>query len=542
MQVFKNALEYWDFHAAENRIKQLSINHFEQYFPEYCRFLADIGKLDSLYDLLVENESKFKLSKAFRDLPIRLKLLLESLNSPNNNTIESVIFKKALSNNIVGIVDFLNSSWKEGKIAKEFSHSQNMCLTFAFNKIIDHELLDVPLAEYFIEHLIDAKNISNIRKKYILKNIYDYFVYRNIGFYTFRNNPQVFMRKKFLPIVNTFSNEIGGKLMQEKIYESINRESDLSIESDTSPKIAVCISGMFRNNTIALDSIYKNLVAPLNADVFLHTWDKTQIFGGGEYIGGNYLTRKFPKTQLRQPAHLELSPYKMRENFPHILSVVQTEITEKLYLDESKFIFTDKCVENEEEVINKYNLDERYMAVKRNSLNQIKMLYGIYKSFWLLKNYELKNNIKYDYVFRLRIDSYIDKAFNIQDLDCSDDLSVFCLPFIGFGLLRDDAFYCKRDIYEHISDMFWDSLRSQSLSPFVNYPELDSHNLLVAHLLKRRINMRRGRLEAHIDHMSFNGKLPNLREALALDLTVEKKKQFPEECEFLEKFLLPYCE
>ena len=90
--------------------------------------------------------------------------------------------------------------------------------------------------------------------------------------------------------------------------------------------------------------------------------------------------------------------------------------------------------------------------------------------------------------------------------------------------------------------MFLYSLESQSLSPFVDYPELDAHNLLVAHLINKRVNIRCGKLNAHIDYQPFNGKLPNLREALALDLTVEKKKQFPEECEFLEKFLTPYCE
>ena len=42
-------------------------------------------------------------------------------------------------------------------------------------------------------------------------------------------------------------------------------------------KIAICFSGAIRSFKYCYPSIYKYLIEPLNADIFLHAWSITEI-------------------------------------------------------------------------------------------------------------------------------------------------------------------------------------------------------------------------------------------------------------------------
>ena len=63
------------------------------------------------------------------------------------------------------------------------------------------------------------------------------------------------------------------------------------MESQSRFKVAICISGIYRNHINGIRKIKNNLIDPLGADVFIHTWDEKAIWLGNG--GSPALSRLF---------------------------------------------------------------------------------------------------------------------------------------------------------------------------------------------------------------------------------------------------------
>lgn len=122
-------------------------------------------------------------------------------------------------------------------------------------------------------------------------------------------------------------------------------------------KIAVCLSGIDRCFNETSDYLLENLVKPLNADVFIHTWDSDSIID------------RFPKNPNNEKLYAKIAKKYQIENF---------------------------------------NSDWNFLkATKRGNI--VPMYYSIYKSFCLVPE-------NYDVVIRSRFDSLYTNKFLLPKL------------------------------------------------------------------------------------------------------------------------------
>ena len=136
-------------------------------------------------------------------------------------------------------------------------------------------------------------------------------------------------------------------------------------------RVALCISGLTRGSLFCLPSLREQIIKPLNADVFMHTWD-IDVGGGGSanrFLGASDVWR---------------TPEEKMEFF-------DKEAQKHGYFFSSHMdVFEDKS----------WN----FAGVTENK-NVVPMTYSIYKSNSLKKKIEAKRNFTYDLVIRTRMDT-----------------------------------------------------------------------------------------------------------------------------------------
>ncbi len=137
-------------------------------------------------------------------------------------------------------------------------------------------------------------------------------------------------------------------------------------------KIALCLSGQPRGIPISIEQVYNNIIFPLNADVFIHSWYSPECdnvsFDSAQPAQSNKVGRWLPESDKIIIKHLNpkkylFEPPRQFEEFndlPGPGSAVQTRLAS--------------------------------------------LFYGIYQSNKLKNEFEIENNFKYDIVIRTRID------------------------------------------------------------------------------------------------------------------------------------------
>jgi len=153
-------------------------------------------------------------------------------------------------------------------------------------------------------------------------------------------------------------------------------------------KVAICISGQPREATRCFPFIYENIIKPNNADVFMHmNFDKQNTYiekshkdNGVCYVNSN-IDEELIK--LYNPKRILVEKPK---NFQNKDFKIPPARLERLKIMNHKVVWTH------EECIN-YIIKQQYS-----------MFYSIYKCNELKEIYALENNIRYDYVIRIRYD------------------------------------------------------------------------------------------------------------------------------------------
>lgn len=160
--------------------------------------------------------------------------------------------------------------------------------------------------------------------------------------------------------------------------------------------IAVCLSGQPKNALKAYNNIYKYIIEPNNADVFMHmNYDKDNRYmekvhiNKGNCIADNNIDIKLielykPKAVLIEKQH----------NFSKSNLKIPPGRIER-----SKFMNKN---------INMSDSEHKQYIIRC----LMSSFYGIFKSNELKENYANKNNIVYDYVIRLRYDSLPNQTLN----------------------------------------------------------------------------------------------------------------------------------
>ena len=193
-------------------------------------------------------------------------------------------------------------------------------------------------------------------------------------------------------------------------------------------KIAICFSGAIRSFKYCWPSIYKNLVEPLKADIFLHTWKINRI--------DSKLDVKFKFTKdLCSDAYVieKLKPIK------YIIEKYDPEM-------ESKIIELCKMKNADFSIIpKKYRKmgQSDKDCYKKYAHNAMGMYYKIMKCNELKKLYESEMGFKYDVVIRARLDFIWERKMNLDNFGGLKDGDIVILKdsYVSKGCLTNDRFF-----------------------------------------------------------------------------------------------------
>lgn len=537
-KIIENALLNWDFTLVKV-LKHEESKSNVMYSCDYSKYLADTGALDEL--LIFINELKAnKVSNNLLFSNSQFKICLHLLSIDGRLTSGYDFFSKVYClskyEKIVELKSLLLSDEWGKNVKVDINAEQNMVLNFALNKILSSNIANVSLLTRYIDHLFIAKNMNAIRKKSIIYSIINYCGLDNsISSEFFKLKEQYYNHiQKLLAMIHSFSPESGANLMMGRLYSLIQSNNNLSIERNNNPRVAICISGMSRADISGLRSIFEKLAIPLNADVFMHTWDVQQDWIGGARANDRFWFRTFNIDESKIPKNLLNLTY-LKEHFPKISESLLTVSYSKLDKDviTSSFKLTSLLIENQDEFLERYSIGDNYKS--RETLNQIKMFYGMNRVFSLLEEYERENGIRYDYVIKLRPDLIIKSGLDFSkllELKPSD----LAVP-TGFYGIQDMVFYAHRDIYSQIVGIFNYMIDAKKLSPLLAFPKYDAHALFFGWLLHKDIKPVLCGIKYNVEEGIKNLKIPNLSLALEKDIHVKSKFKYPEESKWLESFL-----
>lgn len=217
-------------------------------------------------------------------------------------------------------------------------------------------------------------------------------------------------------------------------------------------KVAILISGHLRTAWYCLPFIKKYFVVPNNADVFIITGNN------------NFDNRNFSKNELDT-----CTLHKSRDN-QELLKYNEKEFLYNVFGDSLKDYTKNNFIDNywdEYKNIVDYtvHLSYDYRIKNKHKLNWDKPAEFVWDQYYFLRkctemliNYENKNNIKYDYIIRLRPDMFTLSPFIIEEkIKDKEDTDLFSVAnSYHCGWLSEYFFFGKAEIMKTICFNFFE--------------------------------------------------------------------------------------
>jgi len=493
-----NLLELWEFDEACNHHEVMLQDTFE-YFSEYIKLLADFGKLDKIYYLFnkfgfifIEHkkddlQQKYPEAIKFCSTFIKEKFIPIQF-SPIHTDKNSMLLHLSFNENKAALLNYLKEN-ANILISNSSSAQDNMVLNHVLNQLIEHGLMSCDLFINVAHFFVTNPNINNMRKKYVISNIIRSSLNKGLSdFFKLREEYYNHIQK-IAHLLHKNINERGSLNMYSTFNNAIIRynKSNLLRNRKKKIKVAVCISGMFRGNDLAIKSLYENIIRPLNADVFVHSWDVWQSWSGICGAGDDSWTwRLFGEEGKKNcPANLK-SFSNFKKTFPLTADVIENPIYNEFTDDFLLSIIqpTSFTIENEEQFLD--IIDDKHNFMTRNNYNQAKMFYGIYKSTQLMIRHEIDNDINYDFVIRARPDCAVVDKLTIELLNTLNDNDIAVDMAADVGPI-DQFYISRRDTHITMSSIWKYAISANNLSPFESFPKYDAHALMYLWMLKNKI-------------------------------------------------------
>ncbi len=245
--------------------------------------------------------------------------------------------------------------------------------------------------------------------------------------------------------------------------------------------VAVCISGAMRGDLDTLTKIQKNIVEPLNADVFIRTWDNYYVWPG---LGGagEISFRLFGITGSNAlPSDLNLN-VNFKRFFPRTYKKLSLENYVRLNSDDITSRISCNCLQIENEKNFYANISEIF---KGSNNNQLKMYYGMNSCIEMMSKYSKTNNKKYDYVLFVRPDVGIDTSLS-KDFLINIPHNHMAVELYEYG--PNDQFFAGSfsTIYT-ICSLWNDCINRRTFSISNDLKLKSSHQLLFLYMVKKAI-------------------------------------------------------
>lgn len=189
-------------------------------------------------------------------------------------------------------------------------------------------------------------------------------------------------------------------------------------------KIALCLSGQPRGIPLSIEETCYNVINPLNADVFIHSWYSSKC-------------DNLPFDSAQQSQNNKVGKWT-----PESDSILKKEIKPKKCLFEHPKKF-----------------EEFSDLLGIESANQTKLasiFYGIYNSNKLKSEFESENNFKYDVVIRTRLDLVYKNPLKLNMIDnMKFDDGVVYAPSFYQNIRENDSYpISSAGYYSSMTDIF----------------------------------------------------------------------------------------
>ena len=334
-----------------------------------------------------------------------------------------------------GQFSYLQNSIYTNKITKIEQNLENFegegieamaCVNYMLNNAIAKNDLCVQRA-YDLFHKIKFEKFL-LAKAYFISKIISYFATKSesdrIEFFVplaMYSSPQNLLMQV---LQKDFNDQKGAK----KFFDDFIFQASLLVRKNLTDrflgsKVAICFHGIFRGDFEGqINDTLEKLAKPLNADVFIFTWDKFQEWGG--LCGGISWSDRLLEKKLAESAPAEIGLNEnFRKFFPNTSKVLSYEYRTPLsHKAMQKFIAKNPCIR----AYALENQDHKYLVWGE------KIYYGMQKSLDLMQEYENKHNIRYDFIIFARPDFEIIKTISLEDLR-ELDLNEICEEYGFYG-------------------------------------------------------------------------------------------------------------
>ncbi|EAJ2975737.1 capsular biosynthesis protein [Campylobacter jejuni] len=493
-------LNLWNFDAIEI-LYEKKLDSLEN---EYIDFLFQIGKFEKLHNFL----------KVFQETPAWWEM---TRISKDYNFFS---FREKLSQAVQ--FDFKDMSFEKrylacyilnAKISKQELNGK-FCHELFYTSIVYMERNKYKWGVY--KEACDA-----ISTAYYIKKSIDYFFYSNDDDFLDRIQDYMFILQDFMK-----QNFYGASICYEQISYLL-RMKKLSI-TYSSPNIAVLVTGAIRgkNWLESLDFLKNQIINPLNADVFLFSWNKKMLWPSIRNRS-NWVYRRIPEVYNNTPEQIK-NFNEFTKCFPNVYNKLSEDFSipfSKDELEQLNVFFNDIYLEDEKSFI--------VCHQKCGELNNLhKMLYGRKIAFELMEEYEKRFQKKYDFVLIVRpdldyprIDSVILEKINIGNVIATHEL------WPHHKEVLDYFFMGNREVIKKICDI-WDAIQDTRLDFFRDSFRKDFHAQEALHKWLVFNNIKS--IEPHFAYninvaRSISSKsicFPNLQDELQKDILNLKKQNY----------------
>lgn len=490
MNLFNNLIEDRLKIKKDNRCNSVAD------FADYLTFLGHIGRINDIYislrildkSYVDNNQSELVKNNVYKTL----ESLIKKIEVENTYDIKKYFLNEdheglEVYNSLSSFIDILKN--------KEATPEDNFILNFLLNTAITKNVLSTSLAIRLVEHFWNAKNSNSYRKDYCVFSIVDYCIRRNnLDFFKLLKQYCNHIHKIYSVIYNSSLLTSDEKLLYQTYFDVQIRKSN-NLKSKTKNRVAVCVSGLYRNHTNALESIKKNIVEPLNADVFVHTWDEKAVWNG---IAGNTRSDRLFGSNSTTLIPREIDDLKNMQKFlPETYSKIKDPISNAWDGNEITNILLPKkiIIENQKDFEDSL-IDKENYTLARGNLNQIKMFYGIKQSFDLAFE-----NGTYDYIIRIRPDILVENKLKTDDIEALSNTNLYAGFGGGYGI-DDTTFVMSSSMAHNLSDFITKMFVFNCLSPYDDFPLYSAHNLFLSWLLESNYHLKTYLLKKRLLNMS----------------------------------------
>ncbi len=388
-------IENWDFDGAYSLYMENKSTRELQ--KDLVNFLHDTGNIESLYEIVLNdgytnNHDAYELLEWNGETLTKEQLLNELRFHLEHD--KNVLYEKMLS------AYYVNPNF----LLRQFvsANALESITTFnIFNKYIGYTQNHV-LKNFFLKQTI----------KYFCNTNYE----KQTNFFLGNGEIEQFLWILMLSHENYLGNHEYYSLALERLYKVLLGQSSKTLinslpKIEYKPpkqykKIAICLYGILRGDYMAtLQDIIDNLAKPLNADVFLFTWDQYQIWPGlcgwSEWVERMVDAKAIDIHKIPDEIHYIVNFNKL---FKNTYSKLETQYMVKLDINRLEQF------KQENNNFKKYTLQNQAQSnyIGKDIGGGFNLYYGIHNVVEVMKEYERENGVTYDFMFTMRSDGDID--------------------------------------------------------------------------------------------------------------------------------------